>query len=345
METIKEYELVIIGAGPAGLSCALEASKYKIDTLVIDENFRPGGQLFCQTHKFFGSKEHKAGIRGFTIAEILIKELESTPSVEILLGTSVYGIDDKKTVYYSGQEDGKKLEMLKAKNLVIATGAMERSIFFEGWTLPGVMTAGGLQNMMNVDRVLPGSKVLMLGSGNVGLIVSYQLIQAGAEVVAIIEALPTVKGYSVHAAKVRRLGVPIITSHTIKKAIGTVQVTGALIGKVGCPGSRKIKIDCDLICMATGLKPSDELCRQLDLEFEYDQGLGGFIPSHGDDLETSLKGVYVAGDVSGVEEASTAMEEGRLAALSIARKTGRLGKKEAEKELDIVSRKLKDLRV
>ena len=101
--------------------------------------------------------------------------------------------------------DGKD-HTIKAKKIVMATGASENALAFPGCTLPGVMGAGAAQTMINVNRVLPGQKIIMVGSGNVGLIVSYQLMQAGADVLALIEAAPKIGGYGVHAAKIRRAG-------------------------------------------------------------------------------------------------------------------------------------------
>jgi len=200
--------------------------------------------------------------------------------------------------------------------------------------------------MMNVDRVLPGKDALVIGSGNVGLIVAYQLLQAGAKVEAVLETLPDVKGYSVHAAKIRRMGVPIITSYTIGEAIGHGSVTGALICPVNnsISGGGDLFLDCDLVCIATGLKPSDELCWQLGLKFIYDALKGGFVPYHDKYMQASLENVYVAGDVSGVEEASTAMEEGKLAAISIAKKRGYIKGKKADRLIDQALKNLKDLR-
>jgi len=175
--------------------------------------------------------------------------------------------------------------------------------------------------------------------------VAYQFLQAGGSVKAVIEALPAITGYSVHAAKIRRMKIPIITSYIVSKALGKEKVEGALI----CPNrshkeKENIQIDCDLICIATGLKPSDELCWQAGMDFGYDGKRGGFIPIKNFEAETSIEGIYVAGDVSGVEEASTAMEEGKLAAFSIAKKTGRLDHKEAEDNINETIKRLDALR-
>lgn len=139
----------------------------------------------------------------------------------------------------------------KADSIIVATGARENMIPFEGWTLPGVMGAGAAQTLMNLHGVQPGQKVLMVGSGNVGLVVGYQLMQAGVNLVAIIDAAPRVGGYGVHAAKVARMGVPFHLSHTVLKAEGTDHVTGAVIAQVNnqfkpIPGTEK-RFDVDTI--------------------------------------------------------------------------------------------------
>ena len=120
----------------------------------------------------------------------------------------------------------------KPKKVVVATGALEKLIPFLGNDLPGVYGAGAVQTLMNVYGVKPAKRVLMVGAGNIGLIVSYQLLQAGVDVVAIVEFAPKVGGYWVHAAKVRRLGVPIYLRHTVKRAIGESAVEGAVIQAV-----------------------------------------------------------------------------------------------------------------
>jgi thioredoxin reductase len=203
--------------------------------------------------------------------------------------------------------------------------------------------------MMNVYRVLPGKKVLMIGSGNVGLIVSYQLKQAGADVVGIIEALPSIGGYKVHASKVRRMNIPILTSYTIKEAKGNPEVSSAIITKIDkdfheIPETEE-EIKCDLICLAVGLKPFDELCWLLKLKFEYIPELGGFVPVHDENLQTSMNNVYIAGDAAGVEEASCAMEEGRLVGITIAQKFGYIEKQKAEKLKKEIKIRLDQLRL
>jgi NADPH-dependent 2,4-dienoyl-CoA reductase/sulfur reductase-like enzyme len=319
---MKTTDIAVIGAGPAGLSCAAEAAKAGAKVTVLDENLKPGGQLFKQIHKFFGSREHKAGIRGFRIGQQLLEETEKL-GVEVLLDAAVYGIYEDRLIAYI--TDGRD-HTIKAKKIVMATGASENALAFPGCTLPGVMGAGAAQTMINVNRVLPGQKVIMVGSGNVGLIVSYQLMQAGADVVALIEAAPKIGGYGVHAAKIRRAGVPIYTSTTIKEVLGEEKVKGVVTVSLNekwqqVEGTEK-QFDADTVCLAVGLSPLTELAWMAGCEFTFIPPLGGHVPIHDRNMETTLKGIYLAGDITGVEEASSAMEEGRLAGVACAESLG-----------------------
>lgn len=313
INSMNHTEIAIVGGGPAGLSAGIVASQLGAQVTLIDDNGRLGGQLIKQTHKFFGSKSHYCGIRGIDIANILEKKLRET-SAEIILNTTVIGHFHPNIL---GLASTKKFTKLTYDRLIIATGAFENNILFANNDLPGVYGAGAVQTLMNVYGIKPGKRVLMVGSGNIGLIVSYQLLQAGVEVAAIIEALPYIGGYHVHAAKIRRLGIPILTSHTIKAALGREYVTGAIICKLNrkfmpIKGSEE-KIKVDTICLAVGLSPLIELLSQINCYLVYIPELGGLVAWHDDNLQTSVSGVYVAGDVSGIEEASTAILEGRIA--------------------------------
>ena len=314
--------LAIVGAGPAGLSAAIAAGRLGVPSVILDENEVPGGQLIKQTHMFFGSKEHHARVRGVDIGPRLVEEIEGLP-VRLLLGATVLGLYPDRTL--SLLRNGRH-ERLKARAVVLAAGASENMLAFEGGDLPGIYGAGAVQTLMNVYGVVPGKRVLMVGAGNIGLIVSYQLLQAGVEVAAVIEALPEVGGYHVHAAKIRRAGVPILTSHTIVKAEGTDRVDAALVTGVDSDwrpvAGTEREFSVDVICLAVGLTPNCELAFQAGCEEANVPELGGRVSLHDEDLMTTVPGVYVAGDGSGIEEASTAMLEGRLAGLAAAERVG-----------------------
>ena len=340
---MREVDILIIGAGPAGLSAGIAAASRGAKVLVIDENQKPGGQLFKQIHKFFGSREHNAGVRGFHIGEHLLADAE-THHVEVLLGHPVYGIFEDHLALY-GSKDG--VQTVTAKKIIIATGANENNLYFRGSTLPGVMTAGAAQTMINLHHVQPGSRVVMVGSGNVGLIVSYQMLQAGMDVVAVVEAAPSIGVYGVHANKLRRAGVPFYLSHTINQVTGEGGVEHVELVELDhfkpVPGT-ETWLDADTVCMAVGLTPMVELASMVGCQLAEIPALGGVIPLHDDDMRTTNPDVYVAGDISGIEEASTAMEEGRLAGTAAAEALGYLSPEEARQEKDTIRGRLQALR-
>ncbi len=321
---IREVEFLIIGGGPAGLSAALAATEYGIQTVVVDDGINLGGQLTKQTHKFFGSKMERAGTRGFVIGQQLVGELSGRENFEALTNTTAAGYYPDGVVTAVRGED--ELFKFKPKKILIATGATERMITFPGNDLPGVYGAGAVQTFMNEFGVVPGRRVLMVGAGNIGLIVSYQLLQAGVPVAAIVEITDHIGGYWVHASKVRRLGVPILTGYTIVEAKGKESVEGAVIARVDekfnvIPGT-EIEVDVDTICLAVGLTPTAELLFQSGVKMKYVPELGGDVPLRDRFMRTSHPDIYVAGDVAGIEEASSAMLEGQIAGLAAAKALG-----------------------
>ncbi|RGY99667.1 FAD-dependent oxidoreductase [Clostridium sp. AM58-1XD] len=342
-------DILIIGAGPAGLSAAIEAAKCGAQVLVVDENSKPGGQLFKQIHKFFGSRRHKAGVRGVDIGTELLEEVQKL-GVEVMLDTVAYGIypNDEGVALAVHGETG---VIVHPKKVIMATGASENPLAFPGWTLPGVVGAGAIQTMINVHRVPVGKKVLMIGSGNVGLIVTYQLLQSGADVAGVVEAAPTVGGYGVHSAKVRRAGVPMYTGHTILEAVPNEDLSGikgAVIAKVDdrfqpVKGTEQF-IECDTIGIAVGLTPDIGLPSMADVVFVNGGRLGSQVPMHDRDMMTTKDGIYVAGDSSGVEEASSAIEEGKLAGIAAAEALGLMDENEAKEAKQNVWNSLNQLR-
>ena len=325
MKKVYETDLLVVGGGAAGLCAAAEAAGAGAQVTVIESDLHPGGQLVKQTHKFFGSRDEYAGTRGYKIAGILLDEIASLgDKVTIKCNSTVTGYYPEDGVY-TVMEGEENYYRVKAKKAVIATGAQERMIPFPNNDLPGVYGAGAVQTLMNVYGVVPGKRVLMVGAGNIGLIVSYQLAQAGVEVAAVVEAMPKVGGYWVHAAKIRRLGIPILLQHTVTEALGDRVLEGAMIqeldDKFQLKGEPR-KIDCDIICMAVGLTPTTELFWQAGCKMRYVPQLCGYVPFRDRNMRTSNPDVWVAGDASGIEEASAAMVEGRIAGHGAAKALG-----------------------
>ena len=221
-------EVAVIGGGPAGLEAALAAAKIGAKVTLIEENYLLGGQLLKQTHKFFGSREYYAGVRGTMIGEVLVQQVTANKNIDVILNHTVSAIYEDNVLAVC-EVHGKRLIELKAQRIIMTTGASEAMLAVENNDLPGVYGAGAVQTLVNIYGVKIGERVLIVGAGNVGLILAYQLLQAGIKVAAVVEAMPNIGGNFVHAAKINRRGVPILTSHTVKQIRGVNKVEGATI--------------------------------------------------------------------------------------------------------------------
>lgn len=300
---VREVEVLILGGGPAGLSAGIELGKLGVDTLVADDKGMLGGKLLLQTHKFFGSVEDShAGTRGFEIARLLEDEIRGLDSVEIWLNTTAVGVFSDGIV---GLVKGRVYRKVRPMRLLVATGAREKMLSFPGNTLPGIYGAGAFQTLVNRDLVKSSERILIVGGGNVGLIAGYHAIQAGMEVAALVEALPQVGGYKVHADKLKRLGVPIYTGHTVLSAQGKERVESVTIAALDeewrvIPGTHKT-FEVDTVLVAVGLAEVNEFFHKAK-EWGID--------------------VYSAGDANEIAEASAAMFTGKIEGLKIARSLG-----------------------
>ena len=210
--SVKIYKttVAIIGAGPAGLACREQLRKLGIPNMVIDNNAHIGGQFNMQTHQFFFFEKEQVygGMRGFDIA----KQLAGDDHTGICLNSTVWDLLEGKRVAVKNLKTN-EIFYVDAEYLVVATGAVPFAPVFENDDLPGVYTAAVVQKMMNVEHTLLGKRILSIGAGNIGYLTSYQATQAGAKVVAIVEAMDHEGGFPVQANRVRRLGIPIYTSH------------------------------------------------------------------------------------------------------------------------------------
>lgn len=260
---VYKTDVVIIGAGPAGLACREELNKYGISNIVLDNNDKIGGQFIMQTHQFFFFEKKKkfGGMRGFDIATTLAGDNHDG----IMLNSTVWDILEGKRIAVKNLKT-EDIFFVDADYLAVATGAVPFMPAFENDDLPGVYTAAVVQKMMNNEFTLLGKNVLTVGAGNIGYLTSYQLMQAGAKVKAIIEAMPVEGGFPVQANRVRRLGIPVILSHILIKAIPNEKhdrILGAVVAECKdfqpIPGTEKIIDGIDAINICTGLVPDDQL--------------------------------------------------------------------------------------
>ncbi len=300
----RKVQVLIIGGGPAGLSAAIELGRRGIQVLLVDDKHRLGGKLVLQTHRFFGSaKAVYAGTRGIDIATRLEKDLRAHPSVEVWLNSTCLAVFSDKKVGIL--KEGRNYAVIEPEVLLVASGAREKFLAFNGNALPGVYGAGAFQTLVNRDLVRPAEKLFIVGGGNVGLIAGYHALQADIKVVGLVEALSECGGYKVHKDKLARMGVPIYTSHTILSANGDGKVESVTIAQVGSdfkpiPGTEK-SFECDSILIAVGLDPVNEFF-----------------------LKAKQYGLncFVGGDAEEIAEASAAIFSGKIRGMEIARALG-----------------------
>jgi len=304
---IYKTQVVIIGAGPAGLAAREELNKHSISNIVVDNNDKIGGQFLMQTHQFFFFEKEKkfGGMRGFDIATTLAGEDHSG----IFLNSTVWDILEGKRVAVKNILE-EEIYYIDCEQLIIATGAVPFMPTFENDDLPGVYTAAVVQKMMNTEFTLLGKNVLTVGAGNIGYLTSYQLMQAGASVKAIIEAQPIEGGFPVQANRVRRLGIPILTSHILLKAIPNKDhngITGAVIAECEnfkpIPGTEKVIDGIDAINICTGLIPDDQLL------------IKGY--------EVFGRSCYGVGDAIRIGEGTSAVLRGKQVAFEILQELGK----------------------
>ncbi|MGC9334113.1 MAG: FAD-dependent oxidoreductase, partial [Anaerolineae bacterium] len=265
---------------------------------------RLGGKLVLQTHRFFGSTEAVyAGTRGIDIATKLEEQVREHESTEVWLNSTVLAVFSDRKVGIV--RDGEQYVLVEPEVLLVAAGAREKSLAFSGNTLPGVYGAGAFQTLVNRDLVRCANRLFIVGGGNVGLIAGYHALQAGIQVVGLVEAMAECGGYKVHKDKLARMGVPIYTRHTVISANGTDSVESVTVAQVDdrfrpIAGTER-SFACDTVLIAVGLDPVNEFYHKA-LEF----GVTAF----------------AAGDAEEIAEASAAMFSGKIKGLEIARAMG-----------------------
>jgi NADPH-dependent 2,4-dienoyl-CoA reductase/sulfur reductase-like enzyme len=332
-----QTDIAVIGAGPAGMNAALAAAELGLKVSLIDAYRQAGGHYFKQMPPEFRAT---ATTQRQKQAELIFGRL-SHPNITLLTGTQVWGIYEGNLLTLFGPQAPPQLQ---ANAVILATGAYDRPVAFPGWTLPGVMTAGAAQTLLKSQRVLPGRRILVAGSGPLPLALGAALVWAGAEVTALLEGSPQVTRFGrdrlvslwgqwsrlTEAAQygwaLLRARVPTRLSWGVVQALGTERdaVEGAVIAKLDASwrpiaGSEQI-VDCDTICLGYGFVPSTELCRLAGAQHTYQPRLGGWTPLRDQFMQTTIPGLYAAGDGAGIGGAAQATIEGRIAAVAAAQR-------------------------
>jgi thioredoxin reductase len=344
---VKDPELIIIGAGPGGIAAAVEAARAGVTVKILDENPKPGGRIYGQLNDGFKLINPRFLGPDFEKGQELLAEFHNfREKIDHRHDALVFGTFENREMAFHQAGKGERLRFHK---LVVATGAYDRPVPFPGWTLPGVLTAGGAQTLVKMQRVLPGKNILFAGTGPLQLVVANQVMDGGGKVEAILEAgeinnwLKLLKGFSrnwglltdglKYMRAIRKAGVPLLRKHIILEARGDHQVEEAVIAEVdkdwrAIENTRRI-LKVDTICLGYGLVPSVELTRLVGCQHRYAPDLGGWIPQRDEDMQTSVPGVFAVGDGAGVAGSAMAMLEGRIAGISVARSLGYISSEEA----------------
>ncbi|MCF2639211.1 FAD-dependent oxidoreductase [Fusobacterium varium] len=299
-----KYDLVVIGGGPGGLAAAIEAKKNGIDNiLVIERDKELGGILQQCIHNGFGLHEFKEELTGPEYAQRFIEKLLEM-NIEYKLDTMVLDLTEDKKIHAINSKDG--YMVIEAKAVILAMGCRERTrgaISIPGDRPSGVFTAGAAQRFINMEGYMVGKKVLILGSGDIGLIMARRLTLEGAEVQAVVELMPFSGGLTRNIVQcLDDYNIPLYLSHTVIDVVGKDRLEKVVIAKVDenrkpIPGTEK-EYECDTLLLSVGLIPENDISRKTGLEI--DRRTNGLIVN--EMMETSAEGIFACGNVVHVHD-------------------------------------------
>ena len=301
---MKSYDIVIIGGGPAGLAAAASAKKAGIDSILILERDKELGGILNQCiHNGFGLHTFKEELTGPEYAGRFIDEVKEL-KIEYLLNTMVMDISEEKIVTAMNRVDG--MFQIQAKAVVLAMGCRERSrgaLNIPGYRPAGIFSAGTAQRLVNMEGYMPGREVVILGSGDIGLIMARRMTLEGAKVKVVAELMPYSGGLKRNIVQcLDDYGIPLKLSHTVVDIRGQERLTGITLAQVDekgkpIPGTEE-DYDCDTLLLSVGLIPENELSRGMGVEI--DRVTSG--PVVNESLETSIPGVFACGNVLHVHD-------------------------------------------
>ena len=334
-------DVLVVGGGPAGLAAARVAAAAGLDVLVTDERRKPGGQYFKQPAEGFRVDESAVDAQFAEGMRLLRAAREA--GAKILSGATVWGAfaADAIAVLVDG-----RTQLIRAKRVILATGAYERAVPVPGWTTPGVMTTGAAQTLLRAYQVSPGRRILIAGNGPLNLQVAYELVRAGVEVVALAEtaASPFLSAPAAvlsmastapgllatglrQALGLRLRGVPIHYRHALVGVEGGERVTSAAIATIDSTGrvvegTRRF-FAVDAVCVNHGFLPQNELARALGCAFRFDARSSSFAAERDAECRSSVSHVFIVGDAGGMRGARVALAQGALAGAAVVADLGR----------------------
>jgi thioredoxin reductase len=332
-----------VGAGVAGTAAAIEAANAGVQVTLIDENPIGMSMVGLDVPQFFGQRivgtlRNKAVMLGrVVVANDALVEAEEA-GVDIQLGTYVWGAfrNTETSRVLDGPQlglaDDDRSWLMKYDRLIVAAGSRDLGMSFAGWNMAGAMGANGAYSLMSRYQVLSSQRMVVLGSGNLGLNTARMALDRGIEVAAIVDVSSSVPGDEAFKTALQGEGVDLYTSHTVKEAVGKADDIESVVlveiddNNEPVEGSEK-SIAADTVCLAIGLVPNVELLSLLDCDLSFKSELGGYVPDHDDWMRTSLDTVFVAGDTAGFHDGmildpEIARNQGRLAGVAAAESLG-----------------------
>ena len=305
----RTVDVLVIGAGPAGIAAAIEAAKLGAQVLLVDENPVSASLMGLDTPLYFGGRMTSAVERPARMIEQLLGaspdlEIAMELGVEVSLGTCAWGAFVNGPGLGAlpepmvGLADEDRAWMVGFRKLILATGARDIALSFAGWDQPGVMGANGLAALLDRYDAFSGRRIVVLGSSDLGLETALRALDRGLEVAAVIEVRETVQGRPDRAEILRARGVEILTGQAVRQAHGGLHGVDRIdVGPISGPMR---SLDCDTVCVAVGLAPAVELLNAMGGALEMDSLRGGHAPVTADGATTSLPDIFVAGDCAGL---------------------------------------------
>ena len=341
--------LVVVGAGVSGTAAATEAARAGARVTLIDENPISTSMVGLDVPQFFGQRfmgalrDKALMLERVTAANEALAEAEEA-GVEIQLATCVWGAfrNSETSRVLDGPQlglaDDERSWLMKYDRLIVAAGARDLGISFAGWNLAGAMGANGAHVLMNRYQASSSRRMVVMGSGNLGLNTARMALDRGIEVAAVVDVSTSVRGDEALITALQGEGVKLYTSHTVREAVGSDgDIESVVLIEIdNCEpvaGTEKV-ISADTVCLAIGLVPNVELLSLLGCDLTFKSKLGGYVPVHDDWMRTSVDTVFVAGDVAGfhdgmVLDTEIARNQGRLAGVAAAESLGAIGTDEA----------------
>ena len=357
----RRFQAAIVGAGPAGLSSAVALAQRGVEVVVVDDNPDIGGQVYRQPPTDFKIKDEKHHHARHQIGRQLIKRVNRlSGKITVIREAYIWGIFDDEflAIFHKGE-----IELVKFDKLLLCEGAVERSIPFQGWTLPGIMTAGGLQRLVVNQGLLPGKRFLLVGCSPLLLSLAASLVSAGADFVGVCEAtsfcenlrlVPEIimrknmwwETISLQSQLLRR-AAKIYRPYTIVAAEGETRVKKATIAKLNknwdpISGS-ETQVEIDVIGLGFGFLPQARLARLCGCDHVYDGVQLCWKPKTDQYMRTSKPDIYVAGDSNDIGGADIAEAEGRIAGLHAASDLGYISPKEMSTQMNALLREKRRL--